>query len=314
MRNEQLRLSHPLDAPSKRVQSRHRRAFTLIELLVVIAIIAVLVALLLPAVQQAREAARRASCKNNLMQLGLAVHNYLMAFETLPPGTIDLNRPIQNVEQGYHVSWIVQILPYLDQRVVYRHFDFNKGVYDPANSEVVAVGLPTLICPSNTANAQGSTPTSRFVGNTSYAGCHNDVNVPIDVDNNGLLYQNSRVRDEDILDGASNTLLAGEIGVSDFGWASGTRSTLRNTSSLGNPIAAFGQLPQQAGQKGNAEGDNSQPAAINVNAPGGFEVIHIGGGNFVFADGSVRFLSQSTNGQVLLYLGNRKDGKLFTHP
>ena len=111
-----------------------RSGFTLIELLVVIAIIAVLVALLLPAVQQAREAARRTQCKNNLMQVGLALHNYDMAHECLPPGTVDPNRPIRSEPKGYHVGWVVQSLPYLDQTPTYQQFDFKGGVYSPGNN------------------------------------------------------------------------------------------------------------------------------------------------------------------------------------
>ena len=92
------------------------RGFTLIELLVVIAIIAILIALLLPAVQQAREAARRTQCKNNLMQLGIAFHNYDMAFEMLPPGCVNSTGPIHNIPEGYHMSWTVQILPMMEQQ------------------------------------------------------------------------------------------------------------------------------------------------------------------------------------------------------
>ncbi|MEO1980666.1 MAG: DUF1559 domain-containing protein, partial [Fuerstiella sp.] len=86
------------------------RGFTLIEMLVVITIIAILVALLLPAVQQAREAARRTQCKNNLVQLSIALHNYQSSFNCLPPGVVNETGPIQNVEEGYHMSWLVQTL------------------------------------------------------------------------------------------------------------------------------------------------------------------------------------------------------------
>src|SRR6188474_2683919 len=97
-----------------------RRAFTLVELLVVIAIIGVLVALLLPAVQAAREAARRMSCSNNLKQLSLALHNYEDTHKTLPPAGIDSNQ----------MSWTVLLLPYMEQKPLYDQFNFNKGAWN----------------------------------------------------------------------------------------------------------------------------------------------------------------------------------------
>src|SRR5262245_43020459 len=131
--------------------ARLRHGFTLIELLVVIAIIAVLIALLLPAVQQAREAARRTQCKNNLMQVGLALLNYEMAGECLPPGTVAPNRPMRNEPVGYHVGWIVPLLPYLDQSNTYQHFDFSVGVHGPENKSAREVRVASLLCPSNWA-------------------------------------------------------------------------------------------------------------------------------------------------------------------
>src|SRR5690606_30133693 len=108
-------------------RSNHCLAFTLVELLVVIAIIGILVALLLPAIQAAREAARRTSCMNNLTQLGLALHNYEFHFEALPPGTTNPDGPIRNEPQGNHVSWIVRILPYIEERVLWRNFNAEAG-------------------------------------------------------------------------------------------------------------------------------------------------------------------------------------------
>src|SRR4051794_7292339 len=100
-----MSLRSSCDAPT-----RKPRGFTLIELLVVIAIISVLIALLLPAIQAAREAARRVQCVNNLMQLGIGLHNYEASYEVLPPGVIDPTGPIQNVARGYHASWMLQLL------------------------------------------------------------------------------------------------------------------------------------------------------------------------------------------------------------
>jgi prepilin-type N-terminal cleavage/methylation domain-containing protein len=102
-----------------RAERSLRSAFTLVELLVVVAIIGILVGLLLPAVQAAREAARRTQCSNNLLQFGIALHNYEMAHRKLPPGSVDAKGPLVHLPVGFHHSWIVQILPMLDERVAY---------------------------------------------------------------------------------------------------------------------------------------------------------------------------------------------------
>src|SRR5258708_46867 len=128
---------------------RPRAGFTLIELLVVIAIIAVLIALLLPAVQSAREAARRSQCLNNLMQISLAIKNYEAAHEMLPPGVVNPTGPIKNTPQGYHVSWMVQILPFLEQTAAFKHMDFSVGVYNPNNVTVRAQRINIFHCPSD---------------------------------------------------------------------------------------------------------------------------------------------------------------------
>src|SRR5687767_9202589 len=131
------------------MSARLRYAFTLVELLVVIAIIGVLIALLLPAVQAAREAARRTSCLNNLTQLGLATHNYEFHFETLPPGVTNPDGPIRNESQGIHVSWIVKILPYLEQRILADRFDQAAGAYAEVNTPVREAQISALLCPSS---------------------------------------------------------------------------------------------------------------------------------------------------------------------
>src|SRR5438445_10225759 len=102
---------------------RRRPAFTMIELLVVIAIIAILIGILLPAVQSAREMARRVQCTNNLLQLGIALGNYASTHGVLPPGVVNDKGPILNRPQGYHHGWAVQILPFIERGNVYRRFD-----------------------------------------------------------------------------------------------------------------------------------------------------------------------------------------------
>ena len=91
-------------------------AFTLVELLVVIAIIGILISMMMPAIQSARETARRAECTNNMMQLGMGLASYQAAHQTLPPGTTDPSGPIRNLPQGNHISWLVHILPYIQER------------------------------------------------------------------------------------------------------------------------------------------------------------------------------------------------------
>jgi len=198
----------------------------------VIAIIGILVALLLPALQKTREVGRRAQCANNLAQLGLALAQYESAFESLPSGTTNATGPIQSRPPGEHYSWIVRVLPYMDQRNTYRAFDFSKSVYDKANHAPRMAGLATLVCPSSSSAGGGGIS----LGTSDYAGCHHDLEQPIDVTNHGVLFLNSGVRLSEIGDGASHTFFLGEklqedddTGAFDLGWASGTRATLRNT-------------------------------------------------------------------------------------
>jgi prepilin-type N-terminal cleavage/methylation domain-containing protein/prepilin-type processing-associated H-X9-DG protein len=276
------------------------RGFTLVELLVVIAIIGVLVALLLPAVQAAREAARRTSCLNNTTQLGLSLHNYEFHFESLPPGVTNPEGPIRNEPQGIHVSWIVKVLPYLEQHAVYRRFDQAAGAYADANAEVRSIPIPVLRCASDPVPMVNETGT---IARSGYAGCHHDVEAPIDKDNHGLLFLNSSVRYSQIYDGTTVTMLLSEAlpGAAGLGWVSGTRATLRNTSAVeeGWPFN-----PNPAAQ---APDEKAKAGSLFV---GGFGGHHPGGVNVAFADGSTRFLSRSVQPAVLKLIGNRADGEI----
>jgi prepilin-type N-terminal cleavage/methylation domain-containing protein len=217
-----------------------RAAFTLVELLVVIAIIGILVALLLPAVQAAREAARRTSCANNLTQLILGVHNYEMAHGIYPLGTIDNAKgPIVNaaLPTSYHHNWLIQILPFIEERNTWNAIDKSVGVYHPKNSRAANVTLRLVVCPSTGAWGGGNT--------TCYAGVHHDKEKPIDAQDNGTFFLNSRVRYDDVTDGSSHTIFLGEKlpDAWDLTWMSGTRSTLRNTGTPINWLTRRGGLP-----------------------------------------------------------------------
>jgi prepilin-type processing-associated H-X9-DG protein len=305
----------------------------MIELVAVILIITVLIALLLPAVQSAREAARRAQCTNNLIQLGIATRSYETTFRVLPPGTVDRSGPVIEMPTAYQFSWTTQLLPYLEQKSVHRHLDFNQGVYQPANHSVRGVMLNVLACPSDVRRGNS------FVGTvgpsdpvpSSYAACHHDVEAPIDADNKGVFFLNSHVRYDEIEDGLSHTIFFGEklYGGDELGWASGSRATIRNTGTPINrtildPIDLSPFLPSApteqpeepgipgvsdpAGAVGGGQPEPGPPRAPSLVTVGGFGSRHHSGANFCFGDGSVRFIRVDIDDRVFRLLGSRADG------
>jgi prepilin-type processing-associated H-X9-DG protein len=228
--------------------------------------------------------------------------------------------PIQSEPVGYHMSWVVQLLPYIDEQVTFKHVDFSVGAYHQKNTPVRKVQISTVSCPSD-YTSKGD----RWESN--YAGCHHDVEAPIDKDNHGVFFLNSSVRSRDVPDGTSHTIFVGEKIHDDYGlgWMSGTRATLRNTGTVINQTAAYkpsadpwakvfgaGTEEEDQGQGGEGEGAAKGEAGPKSKLEvGGFSSQHPGGANFVFGDGSMQFLSETIDVPLFQQLGHRDDGKLI---
>ena len=323
---------------------RHR-GFTLIELLVVIAIIAVLIALLLPAVQQAREAARRSQCKNNLKQLGLAFHTYAESFRVFPPAYLaKVTSPGLNVQ-----PWGIQILPYIDQGPLYNSYNcsvppMNQSAsfgHPPAvvasNLRVIATVLPAFLCPSTPGTAKTYAGNYPPLGLT-WTAAHSDYSVPTGVlgtfaniayasypggaggSREGILQAagtGGRVSSPAaVMDGLSNTFLLGERvgGVIIF-------------NNQRQPLTVPAPYPGLNGG-GWADFLNGEhwtggslydgtfgvqgPCAVNcTNARGaGFYSFHSGGAHFLMGDGAVRFVSANVAAITFASLITRGKGEV----
>jgi prepilin-type processing-associated H-X9-DG protein len=286
----------------------------MVEVLVVVAIVAVLVSLLLPAVNATREAARRTQCVNNLMQLSVALENYSGAHGVLPPGVVNDTGPILNRPKGYHVGWMVMLLPFVEGGNVASRIDGTTGIYDAANLTARRTAIATFLCPSDTTAVRRP---DDGVALNNYAACHHDVEKPIGARDRGVFFLNSRVRHEDIADGTSYTIFVGEKirDPSDLGWASGTRSSLRNAGSpINAPAPSYvpGSPFPAWFDEGTGEMPPSGPPDFDpVRFVGGFGSRHSGGANFAFGDGSVRFLKQGISRALFRCLADRADGEII---
>ncbi len=313
-----------------------RRGFTLIELLVVIAIIAVLIALLLPAVQQAREAARRTQCKNNLKQIGLALHNYHDVFNALPMGNCN------HQCGGWGQSWWVAVLPYIDQAPMYQAWDASacQSGYNYALNVAVVNGktIPAVLCPSSpmtefkwTPSNGGNpgVPTSHYTGiagafpdpqgrTTNYSGGGQSSR-------GGVLFFRSSVSLSGITDGTSNTMMVGEQ--SDYCIQIGTTTQRIATNSwphgmfMGSPgndrsfnASTVRYRPGYKAAEGvhnfNGCGTGGLQTGVcgnsGVNNP--IQSAHAGGVHILLGDGAVRFVSENLDMTTWLNIATRDDG------
>ena len=325
---------------------RRRRAFTLIELLVVIAIIAILIALLLPAVQQAREAARRTQCRNNLKQLGLALHNYHDTMNTLPPGALfwatnpttsitNQNQPSNNGDTVYtnnnlYGNWMVFILPYIDQAPLYNLYDINSpmSVTTGNNATIRSTVIPGYMCPSD---ANTNTRMNRWNGGGALwargnygAAMGRELGgnltqwLGISSDRRGAMGMGMGAKVRDFTDGQSNTVMVWEmrVGIGDQD-PRGTWAMGRYGTSLVAGCQNEGDCPGINTPNNGSDdvfGCNSVPAQGMGCWNGGDGQVsprsfHVGGVHALLGDGSVKFISENLDFNTHRYISSIAGGE-----
>jgi prepilin-type N-terminal cleavage/methylation domain-containing protein len=338
--------NYQLSRPSSQVGAIPRATgFTLVELLVVIAIIGVLIALLLPAVQAAREAARRTQCVNKIKQLSLAVHNYVSARKSLPPGYYSRVEATgsswcKSGDSNGGAPWTVRILPYLEEDPLYRRFDLTKtftatghipgggnlatgasGSTTSANHQAWLERLPAFQCPTDPGQGLGNLLNYVGVmggGTDLNAACSDTTRVMF---LNGVMFHNSTIRFKDVTDGTSHVYLIGETKYipmkghrptqPDYhvGWASGPRleSGSVNAHTVVAAVTQINGLVQSGSERFVADGNAANDLWWWMSRLFGSH--HRGGCHFAMADGSARFTSEMIDVAVYQTTAVRDDGK-----
>jgi prepilin-type N-terminal cleavage/methylation domain-containing protein len=301
-----------------------KRGFTLIELLVVIAIIAILIALLLPAVQQAREAARRSTCKNNLKQIGIALHNYHDTHRLFPYGHMEVRTGNYNSSAPYGTyhwrdTWAHQILPFVDQAPLYNKYSANTAshVHLVTDPEIYKAVVPVYLCPSDPSTPGNADSLGRSQG--SYIGCAGNEATTTGANLNGVFADNSNTKIRDLKDGSSNTIMVSEIII---------RGNTASTTYWGCPGCygiggAHGEMTFTTRETPNTPVADQNyacksttfphsPCVVNTGTKYNFaRSYHVGGVHALLADGAVRFISSNIDRGTFQNLGNKKDGQVL---
>jgi prepilin-type N-terminal cleavage/methylation domain-containing protein/prepilin-type processing-associated H-X9-DG protein len=309
------------------VSRKKQWGFTLIELLVVIAIIAVLIGLLLPAVQKVREAAARLKCKNNLKQIGLALHNHHDRVGYFPPGYTSNATNTDGTGPGW--GWAAHLLPDLEQENLYRLINFTQPIIASGNHAVVRqAAVPFLRCPSDPR--QDPIPLSEFtnpaglttpLARSNYVACYGNTpflgesaavmttHLSIDgISGKGMFYRNSRTRIADVTDGLSNTLAIGEKNAKNT-MATWVGVIPGATWRSANDVANYGGIPTNiAAAKVLGHACRQHPPSADAGVAEDFSSPHINGVNVLFADGSVHAIRQSINMRVYPFTATIADG------